>query len=186
MSVYLSSPCLLFIFLIYQMGGFASPGADRLLCHRVVVGSGHSAACGPARPDGWMLPPLSWVCLCLRGPSNLSWRPVSVLYLVLYHMPKHPPTTIHAAPERVKPCTHSVTFVCPALSICPVGAEGISASASSSFPIVSETMVPASGFLTHFLLDEGVQGAEVSTSRCCVPVSWDGTLPGHGILGPVH
>lgn len=133
-----------------------------------------------------MLPPFSWVFLCPRGPSNLSWTPVPVLYLVLYHVLKHPPAAIHAAPERVKPCTPSVMSVFPSLSICPVGAEGILAPASSSFPIVSETMVPASRFLTHSLLAEGPQGVEVSSSKCCVPVFWDGTLSGHGILGPVH
>lgn len=127
------------------------------------MGSGHSAACGPVIPDGWMLAPLSWVFLCPRGPCNLSWTPVPILYLVLCHVPKHPPATIHAAPERVKPCAPSVMSVFPALSICPMGTEGISAPASSSFPIVSETMVPTSGFLTRSLLAEGPQGVEVST-----------------------
>lgn len=62
-SVHLSSPCLLFIFLIYQAGvglpvqvltGAFVPRSCHGLC-------GHSAACGPARPDGWMLPPPSWI-----------------------------------------------------------------------------------------------------------------------------
>lgn len=92
---------------------------------------------------------------------------------------KHPPATIHAASERVKLCSPSVLSVCPALSICPGELKEFQA----QYPLPPHCVRnngPASGFLTHSLLAEGPQGAKVSASRCCVPVSWDGTLPGHG------
>lgn len=147
-SVHLSNPWLLFIFLIYQAGeGVASPGADRSCCATEL-----SWALATQQPvaqqdqmDGCYHHSHGSFCAHEVPPTCPGHQCLSCIWCCTTCL-KHPPATIHAASEKVKPCSPAVLSVCPALSICVGGgAEGITAPACSSSSLCQKQWAQPAG-----------------------------------------